>query len=234
MLLGSWLPWHCTLLVEERTVGLPHLDGQSGGVVGAHPGCITQGFRISRWDYYYSPLQLLPLKKVVQHTGGPHTHLSYLRTGANHAPVHAPPRCQDSEGTFHYQTSPAEAVVEHSLLQSVMLSREWPQQVGHEWERLIPHKHVRKWPPLLCAGDDTGGREVKGAIAKSFPKRGVTEGAAVTRPAVASNIHNPEQVVGVHYGEEDQGPVPRSSLRGLAGYVELQAWVSCTTKVDLF
>ena len=32
----------------------------------------------------------------------------------------------------------------------------------------------------------------------------------------------------------DQGPVPRSSLRGLAGYVELQAWVSCTTKVDLF
>ncbi|CAL8387542.1 unnamed protein product [Gadus morhua 'NCC'] len=89
--------------------------------------------------------------------------------------------------------------------------REWPQQVGHEWERLIPHKHVRKWPPLLCAGDDMGGRVFKGAITKSFTKRGVTEGAAVTRPAVASNIHNPEQVVGVHYGEEDQGPVPRSS-----------------------
>ena len=31
-----------------------------------------------------------------------------------------------------------------------------------------------------------------------------------------------------------QCPVPRSSLRGLARYVELQAWVSCTTKVDLF
>ena len=58
---------------------------------------------------------------------------------------------------------------------------------------------------MYNAGDDTGGREVKGAITKSFPKRRVTEGAAVTRPAVASNIHNPEQVVGVHYGEEDQG-----------------------------
>ena len=107
----------------------------------------------------------------------------------------SPPRCQDPEGTFHYQTSPDEAVVKHLLLQSVMLSREWPQQVGHGWDRLIPHKHVRKWPPLLCSGDDTGGREVKGAITKSFPKRRVTEGAAVTRPAVASNIHNPEQVV---------------------------------------
>ncbi|XP_056443659.1 E3 ubiquitin-protein ligase TRIM41-like isoform X2 [Gadus chalcogrammus] len=43
------------------------------------------------------------------------------------------------------------------------------------------------------------------------------------------------QKVGVFVDyDEGLGPVPRSSLRGLARYVELQAWVSCTTKVDLF
>ena len=46
---------------------------------------------------------------------------------------------------------------------------------------------------------------MKVAVPEMFSKRGVPEAAAITRPAVASNVHNLKKVVGVHYGNEDQG-----------------------------
>ena len=46
------------------------------------------------------------------------------------------------------------------------------------------------------------------------------------KKAIITSIHKS--------GSADLGPVLRSSIRGLARYVELKAWVSCTTKVNLF
>lgn len=120
--LCSQLPWHCTLLVEVGTICLPKLNGSTGGIVGAHPRCISQGikwWRLLNGDFSSVcaslSFQCLHSQEVMQHACGLHTQFCNLWTCPNDTAVHPPPSREDAKGALNYQPSPAETVIEHPL-----------------------------------------------------------------------------------------------------------------------